>query len=158
MSTVSVLSLALGIGVIAGLRSMTAPAAVSWAAHLRWIDLAGSRLAFLGSTPALYIFSALAVAELIGDKLASIPARTSAGPLAGRIVMGGLSGAALCAAASHSIVVGGILGGLGALAGTFGGYQARKRLVKALQVPDVVIALAEDLVAIAGGFWLVSRL
>jgi hypothetical protein len=38
---------------------------------------------------------------------------------------------------------------LGALGGTFRGYQARTRLVKALQVPDVAIALVEDLVAIA---------
>ena len=30
------------IGVIAGLRSLTAPALVSWAAHLGWLDLRGS--------------------------------------------------------------------------------------------------------------------
>ena len=36
-----VLLLALGIGVIAGLRSFTAPAVVAWAAYLQWINLTG---------------------------------------------------------------------------------------------------------------------
>ncbi|WP_425993766.1 hypothetical protein [Caulobacter sp. DWR1-3-2b1] len=31
--------LALLIGVVAGLRAMTAPAAISWAAHLGWLPL-----------------------------------------------------------------------------------------------------------------------
>ena len=34
--------LALLIGVVAGLRAMTAPAAVSWAAYLGWLPLADS--------------------------------------------------------------------------------------------------------------------
>ena len=42
------LFLAFGIGVVAGLRSMTAPAVVAWAARLGWISLSGSHLAFNG--------------------------------------------------------------------------------------------------------------
>lgn len=37
--------LAVLIGVIAGLRAMTAPAAISWAAWLGWVALAGTPLA-----------------------------------------------------------------------------------------------------------------
>ncbi len=37
--------LALLIGVIAGLRALTAPAAVSWAAWLGWLPLQGTPLA-----------------------------------------------------------------------------------------------------------------
>ena len=55
------------------------------------------------------------------------------------------------------IVLGGVLGIMGALAGTYGGYQARTRLVKALGTPDFVIALLEDLVTIAGSLGVVSR-
>jgi hypothetical protein len=36
------------IGIIAGLRSLTAPAVVSWAARLGWLNLSGSWLSFLG--------------------------------------------------------------------------------------------------------------
>ena len=42
--------LALGIGIVAGLRSLTAPAVVAWGAHLGWLNLHGSPLAFIGST------------------------------------------------------------------------------------------------------------
>ena len=38
-----VFALAVGIGIVAGLRSLTAPALVSWAAHLGWLDLHGSK-------------------------------------------------------------------------------------------------------------------
>ena len=40
---------ALLIGVIAGLRAMTAPAAVAWGAYLGWIPLAGFPLAWMAA-------------------------------------------------------------------------------------------------------------
>jgi uncharacterized membrane protein len=150
--------LAIAIGIIAGLRSMTAPAAVSWAAHLKWIDLHNSKLAFMGSSAATYILSALAVAELVADKLPKTGKRTAAGPLIARIVTGALSGAALCAAANSSSLVGAVLGAVGALAGTFGGYQIRHRLVEGLKVPDFIIAIIEDIVAVGAAFLIVSRI
>lgn len=157
MNTTTVLVLAFAIGVIAGLRSMTAPAVVSWAAHLKWLDLQQSQLAFLGSTAALYILSAAAIVEIITDKLPKTPRRTELLGLIARFALGGLSGAALCAAANQSLVVGAVLGGVGGVAGGFAGYSVRTRLVKALNVPDTVVALLEDAVAIGGGFLLVSR-
>ena len=42
----SIYVLAFLIGVVAGLRAMTAPAAVSWAARLGWLNLQGTPLAF----------------------------------------------------------------------------------------------------------------
>lgn len=44
------------------------------------------------------------------------------------------------------------------MAGTLGGYQARTRSVAALKVPDFVIALIEDAIAVGGAFFLVSLL
>jgi uncharacterized membrane protein len=67
--------LALLIGVVAGLRSMTAPAAVSWAARLGWLHLENTWLAFLGFSATPYILSVLAIAELIADKLPKTPSR-----------------------------------------------------------------------------------
>ena len=157
MNTTTILALAFAIGVIAGLRSMTAPAIVSWAAHWEWLDLQHSQLAFFGSTAAVYILSAGAIVELIVDKLPRTPRRTEPLGLIARFALGGLSGAALCASATQSIVLGAVLGGVGGLAGGFAGYAARTRLVNALKVPDTVVAVLEDAVAIGGGFFLVSR-
>jgi uncharacterized membrane protein len=157
MHTDLVYALAFGIGIVAGLRSLTAPAAISWAARLGWLDLRGSSLAFMGSTAALAIFSLLAAAEYVADLLPTTPRRTTPGPLVARIVMGGLSGASLCAAAGRSLTLGAVLGGVGGALGAFAGYEARTRLVKALGVKDPVIALAEDVVAIVLAWVLVSR-
>ena len=157
MGTASAFALAFAIGVIAGLRSMTAPAVVAWAAHLKWLDLRHTWAAFLASILTLSILTALALLELVGDKLPKTPSRKTPGPFVARIVLGALSGGALCEAARQSSIAGMILGGLGAVVGTLGGYEARTRLVKAWNLPDIVVALLEDAVAIGGGLFLVSR-
>ena len=144
------------IGVVAGLRSMTAPAAVSWAARLGWVHLENTPLAFLGFAATPYIVSVLAVGELINDKLPKTPSRKTLVPFAARIAMGALCGAALGAPAGA--LVGGLLaGGLGGVAGTLGGYEFRSRLVKATGGKDLPIALLEDAIAIGAAFWIVSR-
>ncbi|HET6777710.1 MAG TPA: DUF4126 family protein [Gemmatimonadales bacterium] len=152
----SLFGLAILIGFVAGLRSMTAPAAVSWAAHLGWLDLEGSALAFMGSTLAVIIFSVAAVAEFGADLHPATPSRTSPGPLLARVVLGGLSGAALTLAAGRSALVGALLGGVGGLIGAFAGYQARTRLTAALGKAKL-IALLEDLIAIVLAVAIVSQ-
>jgi uncharacterized membrane protein len=147
--------LALGIGIVAGLRSLTAPAVVSLAAHIGWLNLHGSRLAFMGSTIAVAIFSVLALGELIGDKLPWIPKRTSPAPLLARIITGGLCGACLCAAVGKSLLAGTLLGGIGGVVGAFLGYNSRRRLD--LHIKDVVAAVCEDVVTIGLALFLVSR-
>lgn len=156
MHTDLVFALAVGLGIVAGLRSLTAPAAVSWATRLGWLDLHGSSLAFMGSTAAVGIFSLLAVAEYVADLLPATPRRTTPGPLIARVVLGGLSGACLSAAAGRSLPAGAVLGGIGAVIGAFAGYEARTRLVQALEVKDRVIALSEDVVAIVLAWLLVT--
>jgi uncharacterized membrane protein len=152
----SIYVLAFLIGVVAGLRSMTAPAVVSWAARLGWLPLENTWLAFLGSAITPYILSVLAVAELINDKLPKTPSRKTPVPFAVRVVVGALCGAAL--GAPGQALIGGLLAGvLGAVAGTLGGYEARTRLVKALGGKDLPIALFEDAIAIFGAIWTVCR-
>jgi uncharacterized membrane protein len=152
----SVYVLAFLIGVIAGLRSMTAPAVVSWAARLGWLHLENTWLAFLGATFTPYILSALAIGELINDKLPKTPSRKAPGPFFGRVVMGALCGAAL-GAPSQALIGGLIAGVLGTVAGTLGGYELRTRAAKAIGGKDLPIALIEDAIAICGGLWIVSR-
>jgi len=144
------------IGVIAGLRSMTAPAAVSWAARLGWLHLEGSWLAVLGSSAMPYILSALAIGELIGDKLPKTPNRKALVPFIGRVMSGALCGAAL-SATNQALIGGALMGALGSVAGTLGGYEFRARLVKAIGGNDLPIALFEDAIAICGAVLIVSR-
>jgi uncharacterized membrane protein len=149
--------LAVGIGIVAGLRSLTAPAVVAWGAYLSWLNLHGSALAFMGSTTAVAIFSLLAIGELVADKLPMLPSRTAPAPLLARIITGGLCGACLCAAAGKSLIVGALLGGMGGVIGAFVGYAVRKRLVNNLHIKDFVIAVCEDLLNIGFAFLLVWR-
>ena len=150
------LLLVFAIGVVAGLRSMTAPAIVAWAARLGWIHLSGSHLAFMGSAWAVGIFTLAALAEFVADQLPATPARTTSLPLAVRMIMGSLTGGCL-ARAGVSLWLGALVGAIGAIAGAFGGYQARVGLVRALHAPDIAIAIPEDLIAVGLGLFLVSR-
>jgi uncharacterized membrane protein len=147
--------LALGIGIAAGLRSLTAPAVVAWGAHLSWLNLQGSPLAFMGSTTAVGIFSVLAIGELVADKLPMIPKRTAPAPLMARILTGGLCGVCLCVSAGQSLIVGAFLGGMGAVVAAFLGYGIRRRLD--LHINDLVVAVCEDVVAVGLALFVVSR-
>jgi len=148
---------AFGIGVVAGLRALTAPAAVVWAAHSGWLHLQDSALAFMASTWSVVIFSALAIFELVGDVLPKTPKRTTPGPLAARMITGGLCGASVCASANQSLLIGAALGALGGVVGAFAGYEIRKRLVTGLNIKDLFIAIPEDLIAIGLALFCVTR-
>lgn len=140
--------LALLIGVVAGLRAMTAPAAVAWAAHLGWLNLGGTWLAFLGNVWVRWILTALALVELVTDQLPSTPSRTVPVQFGARLLTGALSGAAVGAAGGSW--VGGIIAGVvGAVIGTLGGRAARARLAAAFG-SDRPAAFIEDAVAIVG--------
>ena len=157
MSIGFVLLLTFGIGVVSGLRTFTGPAAVVWAAHLGWINLSGTPLAFMGSTWALVLFTILALLEYVGDQLPSTPARTSPMQLGARLVLGVLAGISLAAAGGASLLLGAICAVVGVLVGTYGGYNARAALVRSLKVPDIAVGVPEDLIAIALGLFVVSR-
>jgi len=157
MSLILVFALVFALGCVCGLRSMTAPALVCWAAHLGWIDLSGSHLAFLGHVAAVAIFTLLAIAEIVADKLPNIPGRNTPGPLAARFLFGGLSGAALAIAGHASWIVGFVIGGIGGLVGGLGGYTIRRDLKRRFKLPDFPVAIAEDLITIVCGILIVSR-
>ena len=141
-------ALVFGIGVVAGLRAFTPAAVVAWAAHLGWLNLHNSSLAFMGSIITVVILSLLALFELFVDLQPSTPKRTALVPLGARILTGGLCGACLCTASHQPWIIGAILGGVGGVIGAFAGYETRRRLVAALNIKDIFIALLEDLVTI----------
>ena len=148
--------LCLLIGIIAGLRAMVAPAAISWAASLGYLDLSGTWLAFLGHRFTPWIFSAIAIAELISDQLPGTPSRKVPVQFATRIVMGALAGAAL-GASGGMLLAGAALGALGAVAGTYGGAALRGWLAAAFG-RDLPAALIEDAIAILGALLIVGAL
>ena len=150
----TILLLALLIGTIAGLRAMTAPAAVSWAARLGWLNLAPTSLAFLGYAFTPWIFTALALGELVTDQLPTTPSRTVPVQFGTRILTGGLSGAAIGGAAG-ALVSGLAAGVAGAVIGTLGGRAFRARLAKAFG-SDRPAAFIEDAVALGTGFLIVA--
>lgn len=147
-------ALALLIGIVAGLRTFTAPAAVSWAARAGWLPLDGSWLAFLGFAWTPWVFTLLALAEFVGDQLPATPSRTVPMQFGARLISGAMSGAAI-AAPNGSVFAGLAAGVAGAVIGTFGGYAFRMRLAAAFK-KDPPAAILEDLVAIVGA-WLVLR-
>ena len=149
-------TIAFSIGVIAGLRTMTAPAAVSWAAYLGVIDLSDTWLAFLGYTYTPWVLSAFAIVELIVDQLPSTPSRKVPVQFTARMLSGALSGAAI-GAADGALWVGLILGIAGAVAGTLGGAAARARLAAAFN-NDRLAAIIEDAVAIGAALMLMALL
>jgi uncharacterized membrane protein len=154
--TLTVLLLSILIGIVAGLRAMTAPAAVSWAARLGWLNLAPTSLAFLGYAFTPWILTALALGELVTDQLPTTPSRTVPVQFGTRILSGGLSGGAI-GAASGQLVVGAIGGVIGAVIGTLGGRAFRARLAASFG-RDRPAALIEDAVAIGGAFLIMLAL
>jgi len=146
---------ALLIGFCAGLRSLTPLAVTAWAVRLGWMS--PTSVTWLGALPSVAIFSLLAMAELIADKLPSTPSRTSPPGLIGRVATGALSGACVASAAGGGGLAGAIAGIAGALLGCFGGYFARTGIVRAAGIPDLPVALLEDFIAIAASVWVVTH-
>jgi uncharacterized membrane protein len=149
-------ALALLAGVLAGSRTFTALAAASWAARLGALNLDGSWLAFMGYAWTPWIFTLLAILEMVGDQLPSTPSRKTPMQFGARIVSGGLSGATL-GAAGESWVAGMIAGVVGAVIGTLGGAEIRARMAKAFG-RDTPAAFIEDAGAIVLGLLVVLAL
>ena len=146
------------LGCMAGLRVLTPPAAVCWGAYLGWLHFAGTKLSFLHHLAALIIFTLLAVFELVNDKLPKTPARTALASLIIRMLMGAVCAAALAVSTGGSLAIAAMAGLLGALLGTFGGYNIRHSLVVKVHLPDFAVALVEDVIAVAGSLVIVSHL
>lgn len=150
------LVLALLIGVVAGMRTMTAPMAIAWAARAGWLSLGGTWLAWLGWWGTPWIFTLLAIGEYVADKLPTTPSRKAPPGFIGRVLSGALCGAAigLATSAVPFCVAAGVLG---AILGTLGGHAARMGLCRAFGA-DLPAALVEDMAAIGIAAFTVASL
>ena len=148
--------LAFAFGVVTGLRTMTVPAAISWAAHFRLIDLHGSWFAFLGNAWVPWLLTALAFGELVTDQLPSTPSRTVPIQFGARVVTGALAGA-IVTIGSGNWNAGAAAGVIGAVVGTLGGRAARAALAQRLG-RDRPAAFIEDAIAIVSALLFVMAL
>ena len=137
------------LGFATGLRTMTPMAVLCWFAYLHHLPVHASWASWTTRLVTAVIFTVLAAGELIGDKLPSTPSRITAFPLLARVCFGGLVGAIAATGLHGSAVEGVLLGSLAALAGSFLGYHLRAGLTRNLNWPDLPVAMAEDLLAIA---------
>ena len=127
----NVLVVALALGLVAGLRTFTAPAVLLLARHVR---VAGA------------IVAVLAVGELVGDLLPNTPSRTKPMPLAARIVSGAFVGCYVATGTPVVRVAGGVVGLIGAVIGTFAGHSLRLKAIS--RIGAIPAAVVEDVVAI----------
>jgi uncharacterized membrane protein len=142
-------ALAVGIGAVAGLRPLAAPAVLAWASKRRWIRMGNSPFARIISAQASKTIIDLALSELIADKLPFTPSRLKPGPFAARILSGAVCGATIYGVVKRPLEQGAVLGGLGAIVGAFAGYHMRRNLSG--DTPELGVAILEDALAIGGG-------
>jgi uncharacterized membrane protein len=155
MSTFEVVCAIFAIGMLSGLRALSPIAVVCWVALFHRLPLTGW-VSFVGSKVAVILFSLGAVGELVSDKLPKTPSRLKQPGFSARIVLGALCGLALADAGSFSFIGGAVLGAIGAVAGTYLGFFVRTRATAKFGLPDLPVALVEDVICIAGAFLVTS--
>jgi uncharacterized membrane protein len=146
------------MGAVAGMRSMSAPAMVSQVAKAGSIGMGNAELDFLHSPKIAYAMTALAVGEVIADKLPFMPKRTGGLSLVGRAVAGGLSGAAIASSKRKSPIWGALAGAAGAIAAAYMFYHLRRTAKEKLHFPDPVPALLEDAIVAGSGMLVLSKI
>ena len=139
------------LGIVAGMRSMTAPAVVAYLSGSRCSGADREDFGLLGWPALGKTVMVLAGLEAIADKLPFMPSRTKPIPLAGRLLIGAFCGATICSAMKRSKIVGAVAGTFGALGSTFAVHQIRSEISQQLGVPDAAVALIEDATALWTG-------
>jgi uncharacterized membrane protein len=149
---------ALGLGAIAGMRAVAAPAILS---HFLTNDPAGAlyntRLRYLQRPLVATGLKFLAGAEVVGDKLPITGNRTAPQQLLPRILSGAIVGATVAGANEKPKLKGALLGMAGAIAASYGFFYLRKILGRDGGVPDMALGLVEDALAAGGGIALMTK-
>ncbi|OKS86638.1 DUF4126 family protein [Mucilaginibacter polytrichastri] len=147
----------LSLGIIAGMRSMAAPAITSHIlSHHHSKALEGSPLNLMQSEKVALVLKVLAVSEFVGDKMPSAPNRIKPTALGARFLSGALAGASIYKAAGGNAITGALLGGATAAASTFASFYIRKATVKKTGILDPVIGFIEDALVAGGGAKLIT--
>lgn len=142
---------ALTMGITAGLRSMMPLAMLALRRDQAPGGARWENWPVLKSGLGRGILVAAGAGELVADKLPATPSRLMPLPLLGRMTLGGVAGAAIGSEAPEAepVLVGTIFGIIGGALGSYAGYYIRQAVVKKTGLPDLVIALGEDALAVA---------
>lgn len=146
------------MGVAAGMRSMASPAIVSQLAKSGLMPAEESAVSFFHRPATAKTMAVLAIGEMIADKLPFMPKRTDAPALVTRAISGAVSGAAICSSKKRSVIAGALLGALAAVGASYGAYKLRKWAGERFDVPDPVIAIAEDALVAGCGMLVLSSM
>ena len=143
---------AVGMGAVAGMRAMSAPALLSEElSRMPSSALTHSPLHFLQSDTVAKGLKVLSVTELLGDKLPNVPDRVTAPSLALRVVSGAVVGATVFTANKASTAKGALVGAAAAVAGTFASFYLRKAIKKYTNLPDSITGTIEDAIMFSSG-------
>src|SRR5471030_1608714 len=142
----------LGLGVLAGMRSASAPAvAGQLLSRHPSKTLADSPLKFMQSGLIANILTISAVGELVVDKLPGTGNRTMPMGVAARCLSGALAGAGIYKSANKNLLTGALIGGAAAVGSTFGSFLLRRSVVKASRLADPWVGAIEDALVIGTG-------
>lgn len=134
------------LGVVTGMRSMTALAVLCWFAWLSLLPETGWAH-WSATLVAAILFGLCALGEYAGDLSPRTPNRTSLFPMTVRVLFGGMAGA-LCAHALTQPLVGGVLFGVsGVMVGAYGGEWLRTWTAKKVG-RDWPVGVTESAVAL----------
>ncbi|HEX9936556.1 MAG TPA: DUF4126 family protein [Longimicrobium sp.] len=149
MPDLSVVARSAALGAVAGMRSLAAPAALS--RHLATDPTVphGVLNDLLSRPAAPRVLTIASAAEHVADKLSFIPPRTDPAPLAGRIAAGAVCGWVISRRAGEPPLPGAITGAVAAAAATFAAFHLRRALTSGVGLPDLAVAIVEDVAAVA---------
>jgi uncharacterized membrane protein len=148
---------ALLLGAVTGIRSQVPVVLLAIEAQRGDFDPGVGRMARRLGSPGGVVGAALAAAgELVADKLSVTPSRLEPGPFVGRLVAGGVVGAAVHYDAGRSRALGALLGAAGAGVGAAAATRARAAAAGAGRLPEPLLGAAEDLVAVGLGLVVVG--
>ncbi len=147
-----------GLGVVAGMRSLSAPALLSQRLSQDTEVTVGRIEQVLASKVGARTLAVLALGELVADKLPQTPARIAPPSLVIRLLSGAFVGASVARRDKRPVLGPALIGAAGALASSFAFYTLRKFATQRLRVPNVVAGLLEDALTAAIGSRLMAVL
>jgi uncharacterized membrane protein len=141
---------AAALGAVAGLRSMAAPALLTFelSEHSGPHDRSTVEK-LLTSQGISRVLAMFAGGEMVADKSEEIPNRTDPLPLITRALIGSLSAAAFAAHKRHAVALPAAIGAASAIASTYASFHLRRIAGERLNVPDRVLGLVEDAFVLA---------
>ncbi|RKH45158.1 hypothetical protein [Corallococcus sicarius] len=149
---------AAGFGVLAGMRSMSAPAFLSHELSRKPGKALKRALPGLTSKAVSKRLGMMAFGEMVADKSSKIPSRIAPKVLVGRILTGAISGAAVSRERKGAKVGLAVVGAAAAIASSYFFYGFRTLASDKLRVPNLLAGLIEDGLALLLGSRLTREL